>query len=117
MTIAGNAGPGGSPVFNGWLIVNGSIQWTGNTNLNGLIYTQNDLTSGSGTGTISGAVVTRNIQDTSLTSIDTSITGNKTIQFNCSNAKNGGGNVVQQIFNTLPHGWFLKAGTYREVTD
>jgi Tfp pilus assembly protein PilX len=117
VSISGNAGPGGSGSFNGWLIVNGSVQWTGNTNLNGLIYTQNDLTSGSGTGTISGAVVTRNMQDSSLTSIDTSLTGNKTIQFNCANAKNGGGNVVQQIWNTLPHGWFLKAGTYREVSD
>ncbi|MBI3628286.1 MAG: hypothetical protein HY217_01650 [Candidatus Rokubacteria bacterium] len=117
VSIAGNAGPGGTGTFNGWLIVNGSIQWTGNTNLNGLIYAQNDLTSAAGTGVISGAVVTRNIQDTSLTSIDTSVTGNKTIQFNCSNAKNGGGNVLQQTFNTLPHGWFLKAGTYREVSD
>lgn len=117
VSISGNAGPGGTGDFNGWLIVNGSIQWTGNTNLNGLVYAQNDLTSGSGTGTIKGAVVTRNMQDASLTSIDTSLTGNKTIRFNCSNAKNGGGNVLQQTWNTIPHGWFLKAGTYREVSD
>lgn len=117
VSIAGNAGPGGTGTFNGWLIVNGSIQWTGNTNLNGLVYTQNDLTSGSGTGQITGAVVTRNMQDASLTSIDTSVTGNKTIEFNCSNAKNGGGSVLQETWNTIPHGWFLKAGTYREVSD
>ena len=116
VTITGNAGPGGTGVFNGWLIVNGSIAWTGNTNLNGLVYAQNDLTA-SGTGEITGAVVTRNIQDTSITSIDTGISGTKEIKFNCNNVKHGGGNVMDSILNSVPVGWFLKAGTYREVTD
>lgn len=113
--ISGNAEPTGASSFNGWLIVNGSITWTGNTTLNGLIYAQNDLTA-SGTGTINGAVVTRNIQDASITTIDTGITGNKTVSFNCAKAKNGGG-VMNDVFNSVPHGWFLKAGTYREVSD
>ncbi len=116
VTITGNAGPGGSGAFNGWLIVNGSISWTGNTNLNGLVYAQNDLTA-SGTGTVTGTVVTRNIQDTSLTSIDTGVSGNKAVNFSCDNVKHGGGNVMDSILNSVPVGWFLKAGTYREVTD
>ena len=116
VTITGNAGPGGSGTFNGWLIVNGSIIWQGDTNLNGLVYAQNDLTA-SGTGTVTGAVITRNIQDTSITSIDTGGSGNKAVNFNCSNVKHGGGDVMDSILNSVPVGWFLKAGTYREVTD
>ena len=29
----------------------------------------------------------------------------------------GGGNVMDSILGSVPQGWFLKAGTYREVSD
>ena len=68
-------------------------------------------------GTVTGAVITRNIQDTSITAIDTGVSGNKAVNFNCSNVRHGGGDVMDSILNSVPAGWFLKAGTYREVTD
>ena len=96
------------PTFNGWLIVNGSINWSGNATANGLVYAVNDI-SISGTPNISGAVVSKNITDTSSTSIDSTFSGNINVNYNCANAKNGGG--------TIPTGWFVKQGTYRELSD
>jgi hypothetical protein len=106
--ITGNAAPSGQTEWHGWLIVNGRLDWQGNTKARGLVYAQNDL-SWSGTETIWGAVMSRNIKDTSSTNIDSTLTGNTTVIYDCTAARTGAG--------TIPQGWFLKAGTYRELSD
>lgn len=102
------SGSGTMPVLNGWLIVNGSISWSGNATVNGMVYSVNDI-SMTGTLNVSGAVISANIINTSSTSIDSSTGGHANITYNCSNAKTGGG--------TIPTGWFVKQGSYREVSD
>jgi hypothetical protein len=106
--ITGNAAPVGQSKWNGWLVVNGKIDWQGNTKARGLVYAQNDL-SWAGTETIDGAVMSRNIKDTSSTNIDSDLGGHATIRWDCAAARTGG--------NSLPTGWFVKAGSYREVSD
>jgi hypothetical protein len=106
--ITGNAAPTGQTEWSGWLIVNGKIDWQGNTKAQGLVYAVNDL-NWAGTETIDGAVMSRNIKDTSSTNIDSDLGGTATVNWNCSYAKSGAG--------TLPTGWFLKSGSYREVSD
>ncbi len=106
--LTGNAAPTGQTEWDGWLIVNGKIDWQGNTKAKGLVYAVNDL-NWAGTETIDGAVMSRNIKDTSSTNIDSDLGGNATIRWNCAAARSGAG--------TLPTGWFVKSGTYREVSD
>jgi type IV pilus assembly PilX-like protein len=102
------SGAGGMPALNGWLIVNGSINWSGNATVNGLVYAVNDITM-SGTPNVNGAVISKNLIDTSTTSVDSTFSGNITINYNCANAKTGGGSI--------PTGWFLKQGSYRELSN
>jgi hypothetical protein len=95
--------------FNGWLVVAGTIQISGNTSLNGLIYAQNDVTlHGSGGGSITGAVISTNRVDSTSTNVDTDDVGNAPISYNCPAVRTGGG--------TIPQNWFVKPGTYREVS-
>jgi len=103
LTIHGNG------TWSGWLIVAGSVDISGNINMSGLIYAQNDATlHGSGTGFITGAVITTNRVDTSSTNIDSQDTGNAPISYNCPAVRNGGG--------TLSQSWFVMPGTYRDVS-
>ncbi len=103
LTIHGNG------TWNGWLIVAGSVDISGNIDMSGLIYAQNDATlHGSGTGFITGAVITTNRVDTSSTNIDSQDTGNAPISYNCPAVRNGGG--------TLSQSWFVMPGTYRDVS-
>ena len=102
------SGAGGMPPLNGWLIVNGSINWSGNATVNGMVYAVNDITM-SGRPNISGALVSKNLIDTSTSSIDATFSGTPTIDFNCANAKTGGGSI--------PIGWFVKQGSYRELSN
>ncbi len=102
------SGAGAMPTLNGWLIVNGSINWSANATVNGLVYAHNDITM-SGTLTVNGAVLSKNIIDKSSSSIDSTFAGNPTINYNCADAEYGNG--------TIPTGWFIKPGTYREVSD
>ena len=95
--------------WNGWLVVAGTIQISGNTSLNGLIYAQNDVNlHGAGGGNITGAVISTNRVDTSSTNIDTNDIGNAPITYNCPSVRTGGG--------TIPQNWFVKPGTYTEVS-
>jgi hypothetical protein len=95
--------------WNGWMIVAGSIDISGNTSLRGLIYAQNDVNlHGTGGGNITGAVISTNRVDTSSTNIDTDDTGNAPLTYNCPAVRDGGG--------TIPQGWFVKPGTFREQT-
>jgi hypothetical protein len=108
MAAVSISGAGGMSALNGWLIVNGSINWSGNATVNGLVYAVNDITM-SGTPTVSGAVISKNLIDTSTTSVDSTFSGNITINYNCANAKTGGGSI--------PTGWFVKQGSYRELSN
>jgi len=94
--------------WSGWLVVAGSIWISGNAQLSGLVYAQNDVTlHGNGNGNVTGAVVSTNRIDTQSTNIDTDDTGNAPVTYNCPAVQSGGGAV--------PINWFLKSGTFREV--
>jgi hypothetical protein len=108
--IHGNAPAGlnGDGIFHGWLFVNGTATISGDFQMKGVVYSQNDLVyHGTGTGQVSGAMVSRNIRDTSSTSIDSEAGGNAKIFYNCQDAKTGGGGGVPS--------WVLKGGTYKEL--
>jgi hypothetical protein len=111
LTVHGNAGMNANNTFNGWVIVNGSASLSGNLRVNGMVYAVNDVSyAGTGTGQISGLMVSANIRDVVATQIyDSTTTGNSAITFSCANARQGGGQV--------PPNFFVKAGTYREVSD
>lgn len=110
LTIHGNAPASADGIFHGWLIVNGSLQISGNFQMWGYGYVMNDLTyTGTGTGQIVGAMLSRNIKDTSSTTIDTNTGGNASILYDCAKARDGGGFV--------PRTYSVKAGTYREISD
>lgn len=95
--------------FQGYLIINGSLQISGNMQIDGLVYATNDFSyNGTGTGAINGLAVSQNMRDTSATSIDSDSGGNSRVNFNCSN-------VASPTF--LGHYFSLVPGTYREVTD
>jgi hypothetical protein len=101
MTTSGNPYTGGT--FNGWLIVVGTATLAGNGTINGMLYATNDIQSSSGTNVINGVVISQN--ETNNSGIDTTTTGNMTINYNCANAR---GN------NQFPSGWFPKPGGWRE---
>jgi hypothetical protein len=108
--VHGNAPAGlnGDGIFHGWLFVNGTARISGNFEMKGVVYSQNDLVyQGTGTGKVSGAMVSRNIRDTSSTSIDSEAGGQSKILYNCDDAKRGGGGGVPS--------WVLKGGTYKEL--
>lgn len=109
-TIHGNAPSSADGIFHGWLIVNGSLAISGNFQMWGYGYVQNDLTyTGTGTGQIVGAMMSRNIKDTSSTTIDTNTGGNASILYDCAKARSGGGFV--------PLTYSAKSGTYKEISD
>jgi hypothetical protein len=98
--------------FTGWLIVNGSLAISGNMQMNGLVYSVNDLTyNGTGTGAIIGLAVSMNVRDvtaTSISSYDSTTTGNSRIKFNCDNLRPPPNAGI---------GYALVPGTYRELAD
>jgi len=110
VTIHGNAPESADGIFHGWLIINGRLAIDGNFQMWGYGYVMNDLTyTGTGTGQIVGAMLSRNIQDTSSTTIDTNTGGNASIIYDCAKARSGGGMV--------PQTYTAKSGTYREVSE
>ena len=95
--------------WNGWLVVAGTIDISGNITMNGLIYAQNDVSlRGAGAGSITGAVISTNRVDAASTNVDTDDIGNAPITYNCPSVRSGGG--------TIPQNWFVKPGTYKEVS-
>jgi hypothetical protein len=107
--IHGNAGAGVDGAFNGWLFVNGGLSIDGSFLMNGFVYVQNDISyHGTGTGQLNGAMVSRNIRDTSSTSIDSDLLGNATIVYDCKKAKTGGGSISTK--------WLIKGDSYKEVS-
>jgi hypothetical protein len=108
--IQGGAPASEDGIFRGWLIVNGSLAINGDFQMYGFGYVVNDLAyTGTGTGQIVGAMLSRNIQDTSSTTIDTNSSGNASIVYDCAKARTGGG--------FLPQTYTVKSGTYKEVSD
>jgi hypothetical protein len=109
VTIHGNAPSSADGIFHGLLIVNGTVSISGDFQMYGLVYAENDFNyTGTGTGQIVGAVLSRNIRDTSATTVDTNTGGNATIVYNCNYAKTGGG-------QSNP-GFLPEKGTYREIS-
>lgn len=109
--IHGNPGMGPNNSFRGWIIVNGGIQISGNIQISGMVYAVNDISyAGTGTGQISGQLISQNVRDTVATVVDTNTIGNSSITYNCRDATTGGGVLSSNIF-------FLRPGSYREVSD
>ena len=97
--------------FAGWIVVNGSLEISGNMKINGLVYAVNDFTyNGTGTGQIAGLAVSQNIRDVSATSIsgDSITIGQSKIKFNCANLTPPPAAAI---------GYALVPGTYRELSD
>ena len=80
--------------FTGMLVVNGRLSISGNMKIAGLVYALDDLTyNGTGTGEISGLVISQNVRNSTATSIsdtDTTAGGNSRIKLNCENARGAG---------------------------
>jgi hypothetical protein len=94
----------GSGTFNGTVIVAGSADIGGSYTLNGLVYSLNDLNI-HGTVNINGAAVSENRRDSSSSNVDTDVSGNVSLNFNCSNIRN-------IPFST---NWVPKIGGYLEM--
>jgi hypothetical protein len=108
--IHGGAVADPSGTFTGWIIVNGSLAISGSFQMAGMVYVVNDLSyTGTGAGEIAGLVISQNVRDTVATTVDTNAGGNAAILYDCAAARTGGGRI--------PQGWFVKPGTYREVSD
>lgn len=107
-----NGNPFLDPAFTGMLVVNGKINISGNMMIRGLVYAMDDLVyNGTGTGEISGLVISQNVRNTSATSItdtDTTTFGNSRIKLNCDAARAAG--QAPQTFTLVP-------GSYRELPD
>jgi len=110
VAIHGGAEGNASGIFSGMIIVAGSLAISGNFHMHGMVYVVNDLTyTGTGNGEIDGAVFSRNIRDTSSTTIDTNTGGNASINYNCGYVRNPGGQ--------MPQGFTIEPGTYKELAD
>jgi hypothetical protein len=108
--IHGNAAADASRIFKGILFVNGTLAIDGSFKMYGFAYAQNDISyHGVGTGGVWGAMMSRNIRDTSSTSIDSDLLGQSLINYNCAYARNGGGALLSK--------WSVVKGTYREKCD
>jgi len=107
--IHGNAPLDATGILSGMLIVAGALSISGNFQMHGMVYVLNDFTYlGTGAGQIVGGVVSQNVRDVSVTSIDTDTGGNSTIIWDCSYARTGGGQ--------LPQAFTIEAGTYKEIS-
>jgi Tfp pilus assembly protein PilX len=108
--IHGNPGMGPNNSFRGWIIVNGGMSISGNIQMYGMVYAVNDISyAGTGTGLISGQMISANVRDTVATVVDTNTIGNSSIVYNCADSRTGGG--------VLSPNFLLRPGSYREVSS
>ena len=108
--IHGNPGTGPNNSFKGWIIVNGGIQISGNIQISGMVYALNDISyAGTGTGFISGQMISQNVRDTIATVVDTNTIGNSSIIYNCNDSRTGGG--------VLSPNFMMRPGSYKELAD
>ena len=95
-------------VFRGWLVVNGALDVTAATRLQGLVYAADTLTYGTaGAGSIEGLAVALNVRQPEAR-LETTAAGGLRVAFDCRAA--GGAGVV-------PRGFALIPGSYREERD
>lgn len=94
--------------FHGWLVVAGSIEISGDARLRGLAYAQDGFTyRGSSPGRIEGQVIAAGRRGG--TSVLSRTGEGPALTFDCSAATDGDG--------TVPAGWRIKPGSYREPAD
>jgi hypothetical protein len=94
--------------FRGWLIVAGSLEISGEARVRGLAYAQDGFAyRGAKPGGIDGQVVAAGARGGSASLSHTG--GDSALTFDCAAAAGGDG--------TVPKGWMLKAGSYRETSD
>ncbi len=94
--------------FRGWLIVAGSLEISGDARVRGLAYAQDGFAyRGATKGGIEGQVVAAGVRGGSASL--SSAGGGSTLTFDCEAAAGGDG--------TVPGGWMLKSGSYRELSD
>ena len=94
--------------FRGWLVVAGSLEISGDARVRGLAYAQDGFVyRGATPGGIEGQVVAAGVRggSTSLSRAG----GGSALTFDCAAAAGGDG--------TVPVGWMLKTGSYRELSD
>lgn len=96
--------------WRGWLIVAGSVRLSGQIEMTGLIYAQNDIAyHGQGNSRINGAIIASNRVDTVSSTIDSEDIGNGRLTYDCPAVRDGGGTISQN--------WFAKPGSYREIAE
>ena len=94
--------------FRGWLIVAGSLEVSGDARVRGLAYAQDGFVyQGAAPGGIEGQVVAAGLRGGST--IVSGPGAGATLVFDCAAAAGGDG--------TVPTGWMLKAGSYRELPE
>lgn len=91
--------------FHGWIVVNGNIAFNGTFGgIAGMVYAVGDVTmTGMGQAGVTGFMIVQRILDTESKSA-----GNANVTYNCAAARGDG---------EIPTGWYVKAGTYRELSD
>lgn len=91
--------------FHGWIVVNGNIDFNGNFGgITGMVYAVGDVTmTGMGQAGVTGFMVVQRILDTESRSA-----GNANVTYSCAAARGDG---------QIPTGWYVKTGTYRELSD
>jgi len=94
--------------FRGWLVVAGSLEISGDARVRGLAYAQDGFAyRGAMPGGIEGQVVAAGVRGGSGSLSRTGV--GPVLTFDCAAAAGGDG--------TVPRGWMLKAGSYREPPD
>jgi len=94
--------------FKGWLVVAGTLEVSGDARLRGLAYAQDGFVyRGTAPGRIEGQVVAAGLRGGGTTLSRTG--AGSALTFDCSAATDGDG--------TVPAGWRVKAGSYREPPD
>jgi hypothetical protein len=96
-------------VFHGWLVVNGSVEFTAGLSVSGLVYAVDSLTyQAAGAGRIEGLAVALNVSETSASKVEATGSGELALTFDCGRAAGTG--LVPHVFVPIP-------GTYREDSD
>jgi len=92
--------------WNGWIIIAGSADISGDVRINGMVYAQNDVQiHGNGNQRITGAVVAQDRVDSASTTLDSEEIGNGKLAYNCQAIRDGGGTGVNN--------W--RVSSYKEV--
>jgi len=93
--------------WEGWMIIAGSAEISGQVLINGLVYAQNDVQiHGNGNQQITGAVIAQDRVDAASTTLDSEDIGNGKLAYSCPAVRNGGG--------TVSNNWFISS--YKELS-